>query len=1186
MGEGDLSSDGTVQYNTAAIRNLLRDAFTDAGLRRFCQDRATLRFLVTHFGSRFSLEEMIDVAIEECYKRKLLPHLLLAIQEANPRQFERHKTRLHEPNVPSWEAMTHLSLFTVPFPRNRRFVGREADMAELHRLLQEQYGAIGITPVGISGMGGIGKTQLAVEYAYRYRDAYPGGVLWVNAVRVEEWNQELVDLADRLGLLPADPGSPDRTGQMVSALARYLHEYPYSLVVFDNVADPRHLQTVRLGAGITPGRLGGTLLFTTKRREMPSGLNAFDVQVLPRESSREMIIAARSEADSDPHLDQLCAILGDLPLALELAAAALRNRPRLTLSAYLENFALLGADALHAKARVTPDDLATYYAVSLEPALQAQWESLEDEHARFLLRVAGQLGEAQLLPVVRLGLLANLHGDGNSLEDPLRDALHELAAVSLVERLTSDQVRLHPLVRNFAARQTPEEESPMFRQQCAANLATAYEDFVVLEDHCICRGVDALLADLTMALNLLPETRADHHPLSSLQSLLRFLRREAHNLRSWDRQKRPAFLAQQAYNLGVELGMIRLSTCAAIRLEHLHRPCLTLRWCTSQSRALEQTLAGHGGEVNSVTVTPDGRRAISASLDGTLRIWNLGTGQTEHILFGHKGMVLSVTIVPDGRRVISGASDGTLKVWNVETGQEEFKLSGHDGVIYTVATTFNGKHVVSGSGDGTLKVWDLETGQEVRTLAGHNQAVEAVALTPDSQYAVSTSSDGTLKVWDLKTGQEMRTLAGLGGVPWAVTVTPDGKRAITGYDGCYLEVWDIETGQSICKLTRHEDSIRAAAVLPDGRYVISGSDDGTLKMWDLDTKREICTLAGHGAAVNTVTVTPDGKHVISASNDYTLKVWTIASELHGDLSSGQQGSTSSRHRKTVTSIAVTPNGHVAISGSGDGIIKVWDLETGQEIQALSGHFCGGIWAVAVTPDSRRVISGHDGHPLLVWDLETGKQIYRLLGHEGWVTTVAVTTDGRLAVSGSFDGTVKVWDLETGQEVRTLAGHDDLVWAVALTPDDRIAISGSGDGTLKVWDLKTGQEKRILEGHTGPVTAIALTPDGMLAISGSSDTTLRVWDLATGRELRILVGHRDFVQSVAVMQDGKCILSGSRDGTIAVWKLETGEELATAALGNEVRSVAVAPDGDTILAGDATGNVYSFRYTEMGKAGVS
>jgi len=67
----------------------------------------------------------------------------------------------------------------VPFPRNEQFVGRSEDLAALHAALQ-QGAAVGIRPAGLTGLGGIGKTQLAVEYCYRFRDVYPGGVFWLN----------------------------------------------------------------------------------------------------------------------------------------------------------------------------------------------------------------------------------------------------------------------------------------------------------------------------------------------------------------------------------------------------------------------------------------------------------------------------------------------------------------------------------------------------------------------------------------------------------------------------------------------------------------------------------------------------------------------------------------------------------------------------------------------------------------------------------------------------------------------------------------------------------------------------------------------------------------------------------------------------------------------------------------------
>jgi WD40 repeat protein len=83
--------------------------------------------------------------------------------------------------------------------------------------------------------------------------------------------------------------------------------------------------------------------------------------------------------------------------------------------------------------------------------------------------------------------------------------------------------------------------------------------------------------------------------------------------------------------------------------------------------------------VNAVAVTPDGRRAISASEDRTLKVWDLSSGEAERTLAGHSGLVNAVAVTPDGRRAISASEDGTLKVWDLSSGEAERTLAGHTG---------------------------------------------------------------------------------------------------------------------------------------------------------------------------------------------------------------------------------------------------------------------------------------------------------------------------------------------------------------------------------------------------------------------------------------------------------------------------------------------------------------------------
>jgi hypothetical protein len=148
-------------------------------------------------------------------------------------------------------------------------------------------------------------------------------------------------------------------------------------------------------------------------------------------------------------------------------------------------------------------------------------------------------------------------------------------------------------------------------------------------------------------------------------------------------------------------------------------------------------------------------------------------------LTGHSGSVNGVAVTPDGRRAVSASEDHTLKVWDLESGRELCILTGHSSWVHGVAVTPDGYRAVSASVDNTLKVWDLKSSRELCTLTGHSDWVLEVAVTPDGRRAVSASSDSTLKVWDLKSGKCMITFTGEGDF-MCCTIANDGKTIIAG----------------------------------------------------------------------------------------------------------------------------------------------------------------------------------------------------------------------------------------------------------------------------------------------------------------------------------------------------------------------------------------------------------------------
>jgi WD40 repeat protein len=253
----------------------------------------------------------------------------------------------------------------------------------------------------------------------------------------------------------------------------------------------------------------------------------------------------------------------------------------------------------------------------------------------------------------------------------------------------------------------------------------------------------------------------------------------------------------------------------------------------TETQAPAAVLTGHTGSVLGVAVTRDGRRAVSASGDQTLRVWDLASGACLATLEAHDERVMGVAVTPDGRRAVSGMDQGTLWVWDLASGACLATLREHTQRVTGVAVTPDGQQAVSGSGDHTARVWDLDSGVCLAILEGHTDGLAEVAVTADGRRAVSGSLDRTLRVWDLTSGACLATLEGHTAEVWAVAVTPDGRRAVSGSRDTTVRVWDVGSGACLATLQGHSEGVRGVAVTPDGRRIVSGSHDKTLRVWDL-----------------------------------------------------------------------------------------------------------------------------------------------------------------------------------------------------------------------------------------------------------------------------------------------------------------------------------------------------------------
>ncbi len=133
------------------------------------------------------------------------------------------------------------------------------------------------------------------------------------------------------------------------------------------------------------------------------------------------------------------------------------------------------------------------------------------------------------------------------------------------------------------------------------------------------------------------------------------------------------------------------------------------------------TLRGHNDEILDVCYNATGSKLVTASADGTSRIFNTMTGACQSILIGHEGEISKVAFNPQGARILTASSDKTARLWDVETGDclqvrtnifpllyrySDWQiLEGHTDEIFSCAFNYCGDTIITGSKDNTCRIW-------------------------------------------------------------------------------------------------------------------------------------------------------------------------------------------------------------------------------------------------------------------------------------------------------------------------------------------------------------------------------------------------------------------------------------------------------------------------------------------------
>ena len=610
-----------------------------------------------------------------------------------------------------------------------------------------------------------------------------------------------------------------------------------------------------------------------------------------------------------------------------------------------------------------------------------------------------------------------------------------------------------------------------------------------------------------------------------------------------------------------------------------------------------RTILEGSESVESMAISPDGNM-LAWTQDQVINLWDLEHGESIASLSGHGSQVFAVALSSDGSTLVSASLDGTVKLWDVETREDRTTLEHPQAA--SVAWSPGGATLASGSLDGTIRLWDLVTAQPLGALTGHTEAVLSLAFSPDGNILASASEDHTVKLWDASEWTGPRPVE-------LVKISGDNQQAAPGEelaDPFVVEVRD-----------QHGNPLPGAEVtfaVTDGDGTLGRRFSDEKKTTDADgrTESSLLTLgpapgtntvvASVGPAQATFTAVGVGTPVVSAGGDHQtwhLPDGAIARLGKGGLSQGERAIALSPDgrmlaavsrigiwlydveslqpvahfptaRNTSGSVDFSPDGtKLAASPSDqDPTTRIWDIATGGVVAELEGHNSAS--AAVFSADGTQIAYGSWDGTIKLWDVATWTEAGTLEGHDDGVSSVSFSPDGSMLASGSWDRSIKLWDLASRTETASLEGHADVVVSVALSPDGSTLASGSGDGTLRLWDLTT-ETDTILERTAVFIESLSFSTDGSI-LASVSHNKLKLWDVASETNAATLEGHRLSINTVSFSDDGTTLASGSwADGTIRLWDLATGSAAVLSGHFAGINSLAFSPDGSVLASGTAS-----------------
>lgn len=533
----------------------------------------------------------------------------------------------------------------------------------------------------------------------------------------------------------------------------------------------------------------------------------------------------------------------------------------------------------------------------------------------------------------------------------------------------------------------------------------------------------------------------------------------------------------------------------------------------------------HATAVNSLRFLPSGARVLSASDDGTARIWDLH-GRPVFVLDGHLGPVTGTDVTPDGKLIATASVDGIARIWDGGSGRLLTQIPGNIR-LRGISIRSDGKAVVTAGSDGIARIWEIATGRQIGELKGQSTEIKSAHFSPDG-LQVLIVTDKVAQVWDPESDKLLKEINfGYESISRGAYAANGARIALLGTYGT-AELWDAKALKSIASFKRGCCNSNFA-VSPDGSLLaIVGGMNDVAEIFDVQTLKKIwSTTTQH---IQDLAFSPGGSQLITYSwSDDAFTMW--------DARKGGQISAMKTDLR-VRSFAVSPDGKHIAAVTDPGNLTFWNvteksLSDNSAVNKNEG-------ALILSGDGRRFLFAQNGGSATVWDVSAQKMLGTLLSSRS-TPLGAFDPKGQWIAAQSAGNGVGIWENDNLHHIADITNV--AASALAFDPGGRVLVASTTSTQFDVLDDKAGvHSSEATEGLSGVKFAV-LSRDGQELFLVGPGSIGQVWDVDKGRIAATIVEPGLFSDNAIFSPDGTRLVTQAENGTARLLDARTGAQVA-------------------------------------------